>query len=315
MRARPTTTTTTKLARKLPSAKPAKAGLTKTGLTKTGLTKTGLRKSTKNAERGIAKRTIAKRGLAKRSIAKRGTARSRFARTRFGRTGLAKAGMAKLGMGARHRPSTKTLVIAGVATCAVAGVAALPATRRVFRSLTTTWLDRRQQKRRRATVTPIGLDELTGLSNRAEGERMLGAALERGKARGRRVAVLYVDLDDFKLCNDTYGTDACDHVLQVSAARMQAQLRSGDTVCRLGGDDFLVIMESAGPDHTVSRIAERISDAIAQPISFEGETILVGGSVGIAVAVNGESGVDDLIAHADSAVDRARAAGRHVVQY
>jgi diguanylate cyclase (GGDEF)-like protein len=210
--------------------------------------------------------------------------------------------------GKTRRPGTTTMVVTGGAIAIAAiGIAGLPMTRRTFR--------RFAAKRRTKLVTPIGLDELTGLPNRAEAERMLGAALDRGQARGRRVALLYVDIDDFKLCNDTYGSAAGDHVLQVTAARMQAQLRSGDTVCRLAGDDFVVIMESAGPDHMVTRVGERIADAVAQPITFEGETILIGASIGVAVAVNGEGEVDELIAHGDAAVDRARAAGRHVVQY
>jgi diguanylate cyclase (GGDEF)-like protein len=209
----------------------------------------------------------------------------------------------------KARPDTTTMIVIGGAAVAIAaiGIAALPLTRRTFR--------RFAAKRRTKFVTPVGLDELTGLPNRSEAERMLGAALERGRARGRRVALLYVDIDDFKLCNDTYGSAAGDHILQVTAARMQAQLRSGDTVCRLAGDDFVVIMESAGPDHMVTRVGERISDSVAQPISFEGETILVSASIGVAVAVNGEGEIDELIAHGDAAVDRARAAGRHVVQY
>jgi diguanylate cyclase (GGDEF)-like protein len=211
----------------------------------------------------------------------------------------------KLAKGRRatsHRPGTRTLIIAGGAACVVAiGVAAMPMTRRAIRRLT--------NRRRQRFITPVGLDELTGLPNRAEAERMLGAALDRGRARGRRVAVLYVDLDDFKLCNDTYGSDAGDHVLQVTAARMQAQLRSGDTVCRLGSDDFVVIMESAGPDHMVTRVGERISDAVAQPITFEGEPILVGASIGVAVAVPGDT-TDELLAHADTAMYAAKATGK-----
>jgi diguanylate cyclase (GGDEF)-like protein len=234
-------------------------------------------------------------------LAKRG----RIAKTGRGRKStFAIAGKRRTG----RRPGTRTmLLVGGACVVAAAGIAALPITRRTMRRLAT--------KRRQRLVTPVGLDELTGLPNRAEGERILGAALERGRARGRRVAVLYLDLDDFKLCNDTYGSEAGDHILQVTAARMQAQVRSGDTVCRLGGDDFMVIMESAGPDHTITRVAERISDAIAQPITFEGETMLVGASIGVAVAVNGDCETDELVAHDDAAVDRARAAGRHVVQY
>ena len=237
---------------------------------------------------------------------------TKLGRTKPGRTklGQIKIGRMKLGTGKSRRPSTKTMIIVGGAACAVAaaaGIAAMPITRRAFRRLT--------ERRRQHMIGPMGLDGLTGLPNRDEAERMLGAALERGRARGRRVALLYVDVDDFKVCNDTYGAPAGDHVLQVTAARMQAQLRSGDTVCRLGGDDFVVIMESAGPDHMVTRVGERIAEAIAQPITYEGETIMVGASIGVAVAVNGEAEVDELIAHGDAAVDRARAAGRHVVQY
>jgi diguanylate cyclase (GGDEF)-like protein len=309
MRARPGSTT--KLASKRPATKRAGAATT-TGKALKARTKAGLTTA------GKVKARMTTAGTAKTGTKKAGTKKSGMARIGLatgattGIAGTARQGMVKLGLAGQksRRPGTRTMIVAGAA-CAVAGIAALPVTRRAFRRLVATW----QNRRRTQQITQQGLDELTGLPNRAQGERMLGAALTRAQARGRRVALLYVDLDDFKLCNDTYGSDAGDHVLQVTAARMQAQLRSGDIVCRFGGDDFIVIMESAGPDHTVSRIAERISDAIAHPISFAGETILVGGSVGIAVAVNGDAEIDELVDHGYAAVDRARAAGRHVVQY
>lgn len=148
-------------------------------------------------------------------------------------------------------------------------------------------------------------DPLTGLPNRAEAERLLGAALARAERAGTRIAVLFVDLDRFKRCNDRHGHAAGDHVLRTAAIRMEAQVRPGDTVCRLGGDEFVIIVEPVQDDHGVVEIGERIAAALAEPITYAGRTIVVGGSVGVAVS-GGEIDVDGLLRAADRAMYRAK---------
>jgi diguanylate cyclase (GGDEF)-like protein len=210
----------------------------------------------------------------------------------------------------RRRPGRTTLLIGG-ATVLIAGTGAALASATAQRAVRRLMM-RVVMRRPEMLVRPEALDELTGLANRPETVRLLADALHRARVRSRRLAVLYVDIDDFSECNDAYGEPAGDHVLQVSAARMQAQLRSGDVVCRIGGDDFLVIMEPAGPDHMITRIGQRIVDAIAQPITYDGESILISASIGISVASEGETEPGELVSEAKGAVDRARASGTHI---
>jgi diguanylate cyclase (GGDEF)-like protein len=161
-------------------------------------------------------------------------------------------------------------------------------------------------------------DSLTGLPNRAESERLLAAALAGGAsealADGSREGLLFVDLDYFKDVNDTYGHHAGDHVLQVCAARMAAEVRAGDTVCRLGGDEFVVILQPAEADVVVVDIGQRIVDAIGRPITFQGNEMRVGASVGVAVA-NGRAAPEELLNRADRAAYRAKAAGRNCLAF
>jgi diguanylate cyclase (GGDEF)-like protein len=151
-------------------------------------------------------------------------------------------------------------------------------------------------------------DSLTGLPNRAEAERLLGAAL----ARGGRVGLLFVDLDHFKQVNDSFGHHAGDHVLQVSATRMTAEVREPDTVCRLGGDEFVVVLDPAESDQVVTAIGSRIVAALSLPVTYDGHELRVGASVGAAVSAgDGREDPEELLSRADHAVYRAKAAGRN----
>jgi diguanylate cyclase (GGDEF)-like protein len=169
-------------------------------------------------------------------------------------------------------------------------------------------------------------DPLTGLPNRAEAERQLIAALGTAATPGssRRVGLLFVDLDYFKQVNDAYGHPAGDHVLQVAAARMAAEVRDSDTVCRLGGDEFVVIVNPAESDQAVAAIGKRIVEAVSRPISFEGNDLRIGASIGIAISATGVGPHDghdsswtaeELLTRADHAVYRAKAAGRNGVAF
>ncbi len=159
-------------------------------------------------------------------------------------------------------------------------------------------------------------DRLTGLVNRAEGERLLAQALDRAHRTGTEAAVLFVDLDDFKHINDTLGHAAGDQVLITAAERMVGCVRPDDAVCRLGGDEFVVILEDGGQDLTVdhaTEVANRIVTSLAEPIRFHGMTILTGASIGIALAGD-LTDPSVLQGNADTAMYRAKAQGPHGVE-
>jgi diguanylate cyclase (GGDEF)-like protein len=156
-------------------------------------------------------------------------------------------------------------------------------------------------------------DNLTALPNRAETERLLASALARAKRADARVGVLFVDLDQFKRCNDTLGHAAGDHVLRTAAQRMKAAVRPGDTVCRLGGDEFVVVVEPAGSDRSVVEIAQRIVTSLAQPVEYEGNQIVVGGTVGVAIS-HRMSDTDSLMRESDSAMYLAKSKARGTVE-
>jgi diguanylate cyclase (GGDEF)-like protein len=204
-----------------------------------------------------------------------------------------------------RRPSLATLAGAGLAV----GVAALvlPLTRRTIHRLAELHRQRNDEER--------GLDALTGLPNRAEARWWLNIRLQRARSRSHRLALMVLDLNNFKECNDIYGREVGDHVLQVTAARMQAQLRTGDMVCRSGGDAFMVIMDAIGPDHLVSKIGERIVAAVAEPISYHGEPIEVTASLGFALSQERDRTAELLLDRADRALIQAKAGGRSIVQF
>jgi diguanylate cyclase (GGDEF)-like protein len=175
---------------------------------------------------------------------------------------------------------------------------------------------RERQQLQRQLEHQASHDALTGLPNRAEAHRLLTGRLSHAERAQGRVAVLFVDLDRFKECNDSLGHLAGDHVLRVAGQRISALLRPEDSVCRLGGDEFLVLLEFPGSDRAVTAVGERIVDALNEPIEYHGNTVYIGGSVGVAITSEGESLPAETLLHiADLAVYAAKAAGRGVVRY
>ena len=147
-------------------------------------------------------------------------------------------------------------------------------------------------------------DALTGIPNRVLLHDRLQLALDRAGRDGTLVGVLYIDLDRFKDVNDSYGHSTGDALLVAAAERLTAALRPGDTVARVGGDEFAVIAEAlSGPEEALS-LAERLLRALADP-----ERSLPGASIGIAVRRGGDS-AEDAMRDADTALYRAKAAGR-----
>lgn len=148
-------------------------------------------------------------------------------------------------------------------------------------------------------------DALTGLANRTLLHDRLEHALGRSKREGMLTAVLFVDLDNFKQINDTYGHAIGDTVLVEFGHRLRGAVRPGDTVARFGGDEFVVICE--GSDEAAAmHVATRLEDAIRQPVEGGGAQHRLSASIGVAL---GDTDADALIGRADTAVYRAKGRG------
>src|SRR3954462_3084628 len=150
-------------------------------------------------------------------------------------------------------------------------------------------------------------DPLTQLPNRA----LLLDRIEQAMARERRtIALLFVDLDDFKVVNDTLGHAAGDALLTAVAARLRGCLRSADTAARLGGDEFALLLEEIVDPSEGERVASRVLDTMRRPFSLHGEPVHVNVSVGLVVAGAGSMSVDELLRRADFAMYAAKRNGK-----
>ncbi len=142
-------------------------------------------------------------------------------------------------------------------------------------------------------------DELTGLPNRRLLYDRIRSALARSRRKQSRLALLYVDIDDFKLVNDSFGHAAGDVVLQEVAARLQGCLREADTVARLGGDEFVVLLEEIRDDSGAASIIEKIKAALARPMVINSKAFGLEASVGISFYPGDGADADALLMHAD----------------
>lgn len=157
-------------------------------------------------------------------------------------------------------------------------------------------------------------DPLTGLPNRALFHDRLEQALDTDRRRRGVTAVLLIDLDRFKVINDSLGHPAGDHVIVTTARRLEAALRPGDTVARLGGDEFAMLLEGLHAPPEASAVAERLQEALAAPIAVDGREVVTSASIGVAITEPGAP-PEDVLRDADTAMYRAKAAGkaRHAV--
>jgi diguanylate cyclase (GGDEF)-like protein/PAS domain S-box-containing protein len=153
-------------------------------------------------------------------------------------------------------------------------------------------------------------DSLTNLPNRQLFVDRLGQALRRTRrSKKRSVAVLFMDLDGFKVVNDSLGHEAGDLLLVAVAERLKGCLRPEDTLAQFGGDEFVVLLENAeGLDDSV-RVAERIIDELGEAFTIEGRELYARASIGIALGGGGTKGPDDLLRDADTAMYRAKDEG------
>jgi diguanylate cyclase (GGDEF)-like protein/PAS domain S-box-containing protein len=153
-------------------------------------------------------------------------------------------------------------------------------------------------------------DTLTGLPNRMLLRDRVDQALARRRRSRAPLAVIFLDLDDFKNVNDTLGHAEGDAVLQEVARRLDGCIRGCDTATRLGGDEFAVLVDDLADESQAITVAERILDALAEPLDVAGRTIEPTGSLGIAFAVDGRDTADALLRDADAAMYLAKDSGK-----
>ncbi len=150
-------------------------------------------------------------------------------------------------------------------------------------------------------------DPLTGLPNRTSMQQRLTLALELAKRNRKKVAVMMVDLNDFKHINDTRGHPAGDQALVQLAARLRTSVRGSDTVARYGGDEFVILAGELDRVEDVGMVAEKVADMISVPLSLAGGVTQVSCSIGISVFPDDAEGGDELIALADKAMYASKA--------
>jgi diguanylate cyclase (GGDEF)-like protein/PAS domain S-box-containing protein len=153
-------------------------------------------------------------------------------------------------------------------------------------------------------------DPLTGLANRALFREIGERALALARRTGDPVAVLFLDLDGFKLVNDSYGHDVGDLLLAAVARRVLEAIRAGDVLARLGGDEFVILCDRPRSQHQMLELSDRIIETVSQPFTIETHEVRVGLSIGIAFSQPDGSGVTELIRDADVALYRAKHEGR-----
>ena len=167
-------------------------------------------------------------------------------------------------------------------------------------------LDRiNRQNRQRAYY-----DSLTDLPNRALFLDLLTHALDRFKSDHIPRAVIFMDLDQFKVINDSLGHRAGDELLIIAAQRLQNCLRPGDTAARLGGDEFIILLDGVGDVEDAVQVAQRIAKAIGTPIKFAGRQMVVSTSMGIALCEDDTCEPDALLRNSDVAMYHAKAEGK-----
>jgi diguanylate cyclase (GGDEF)-like protein/PAS domain S-box-containing protein len=159
-------------------------------------------------------------------------------------------------------------------------------------------------------------DSLTGLPNRSLLMDRLNQALSQAKRFGRSLAVMFLDLDDFKKINDTLGHMAGDELLKLVAQRLVGCIRTGDTISRQGGDEFVVVLAEIAQPGDAARVAEKIVDAMTDTFEIAGKALSITVSIGISVyPINGTDDLQELMKKADIAMYAAKRAGRNRYEF
>jgi diguanylate cyclase len=154
-------------------------------------------------------------------------------------------------------------------------------------------------------------DNLTGLSNRYYFDKSLRSAVSRAERYGAKLALLFIDLDDFKIINDTYGHDIGDELLKNIAKILQSMMRAGDDVCRLGGDEFAILLHRFEDKTDLIHLSERILEKLRQPQKIQQNEFAISASIGIAVYPDSATDTIDLLKAADLAMYSAKKKGKN----
>ncbi len=157
-------------------------------------------------------------------------------------------------------------------------------------------------------------DPLTGLPNRKLFLDHLNMAIPSARRSKHKLAVLFVDLDRFKLVNDSLGHAAGDKLLQIVASRLRTALRETDTVARMGGDEFTVLAPTANTVEDAIGVARKVRDAVKEVIAIEGRELFVTASIGIGLYPDDGADAGNLLRNADAAMYRAKAQGSDLFQ-
>jgi diguanylate cyclase (GGDEF)-like protein len=176
----------------------------------------------------------------------------------------------------------------------------------------------RDRARRTAQLASMAYhDMLTGLANRVQLEEHLTVALARARRHGGAGALLYVDLDHFKVVNDTLGHDAGDELLREVARRLSARTRAGDVLARHGGDEFMLLLANVGNDarRAADIVAHDLLATLEQPFTLQGHVFEVAASIGAAIFPRDAGDATSLLKHADTALYEAKRDGRGGVRF
>jgi len=167
------------------------------------------------------------------------------------------------------------------------------------------------KKARDAALRESLIDSLTGLPNRRCLMDKLASSIQKARSEGHFAALLYLDLDGFKLVNDSLGHPVGDELLVQVGACLRSWIRADDTLARLGGDEFMVLLNGLSTKQDAMLVAENLLDVIANPFHVKGHELAIGASIGISVFPDDSSQAEELMQQADSAMYAAKRAGRN----
>ena len=176
---------------------------------------------------------------------------------------------------------------------------------------TLTALAEQASDHRKELIQVIGHDQLTGLPQAGLAADRLESALVHARRVQRKVALLFVDLDGFKAVNDTHGHAAGDEVLRHFASRLRSTVREHDTVARVGGDEFIVILTGLADPAAATRVAEKIIETVTEPVAWHMHSLSVGASIGIALYPDQAQDGESLRRLADAAMYQVKKRGRN----
>lgn len=175
------------------------------------------------------------------------------------------------------------------------------------------WIEHRQAEQ--LIIDMATHDDLTGLPNRHLLQDRIQQAITYNMRNNQQMAVMFIDLDHFKIINDTLGHDIGDLLLKEVSERLKTCVRKQDTVSRQGGDEFIVVLHTIANNLDAGTVAQKILDALMKPYPLNGKELHIGGSVGIASFPEDGNDVSTLLKHSDVAMYHAKASGRNNYQF